>query len=540
VDRAKTFRSGIAAMCLLALAACSPAGESGGGGGGTGGAATGDVKFELYQKVTAFNPFNALNGGDQTISALQFQPLLTTQDGKFVPKLAEKWDLAPDATQVTFHLRDAKWSDGKPITAKDVVFTLEAQTDPKTKAVFAGPMKNIAGAAEYIAGTAQTISGVSAPDDRTVVIKLAKPNAGLLTDLTQVYVVPQHVYGTLKHEEFKGSDKFRTPSVGSGAYTFAKWISDDEVQFQANPNFWAKPKLKNVYAKVLTGDVALAQLQTGEVDIAEVPAVEVNNLKKDGKVNLVTASGDQATRNFVLASALGNGKLADKRVRQAILYAINRQAIVDSVLAGHGKVPETSVWAPGWAVPDDLKKYNYDPNKAKALLAEAGWKADTLVRLDIVPGQADRDAVMNIIAGQLQAVGMNAKVTPHQPTEVSKIVANNDFDLLNTFLAVPSTAEPSWINQRLMCDQKSPAGLNIFGYCNPDLDALLAEGVATTDQGKRKDIYQKANRIINEDVPGIFPLYIPDLNYGTTKRVKGFNATTTTPMVNAEDWSVTQ
>lgn len=534
--RAKALGAGALAVCLLALAACSPAGES----DGETGAAAGDVKVQLYQKVTSFNPFNALNGGDQTISALQFQPLLTTQDGKLVPKLAEKWEVSPDATQVTFHLRDAKWSDGKPVTAKDVVFTIEAQTDPKTAAVFAGPMRNIAGAKEYIEGSAPTISGVTTTDDRTVVIKLASPNAGALTDMTQVYVVPQHVYGSLKHEEFKGNEKFRSPSVGSGAYTFAKWISDDEVQFQANPHFWTKPKLKNVYAKVLTSDVGLAQLQTGEVDIAEIPAVEVNNLKNNEKISVVSASGDQATREFVLASALQNGKLADKRVRQAILHAINRQAIVDSVLAGHGKVAESPIWAPAWAVPADLKKYDYDPAKAKTLLAEAGWKSDTLVRLDIVPGQADRDAVMNIIAGQLQAVGINAKVTPHQPTEVSKIVAEGDFDLLNTFLTQPSTAEPSFINQRVMCDQKSPAGLNIFGYCNPAVDALLREGVATTDQGKRQEIYQQANRILNEEIPGIFPLYIPDINYGTTKRVQGFNATTTTPMVNAEDWSVTQ
>lgn len=493
--------------------------ESQGGGGVSVGTAT--INYQLYLQASSFNPFVALTGGDGIISLLQFQPLLSVANNKYVPRLAEKWSVSDDAKTYTFTLRDAQWSDGKPITAEDVIYTIEANLDPKTTSIYGGSMGQIKGAKEFTAGSADKVAGLSAPDEHTVKVELASPNSAFLADWAPIGIVPEHIYSSIALEKLKGNEAFRSPAAGSGPYVFSKWVSDDVIEFVANPKFWADVPAGKLIVKYLAGDAALAQLETGEVDVAQIPAAEVEPLKAEQKVNVLQAPDSNL---MTLHTALKNGKLADKRVRQAVLYAINRQAIVDKVLAGQGKVAESALFAPDWAQPADLVKYDYNPDKAKQLLADAGWKADTVVHLDINPGQADRDAVMNIVAGQLNAVGMKAELTPHQPAQMADVVKNNEFDLLITALGQIPTIEPARINIRLMCDQQAPAGVNITGYCNKDLDKLLEEGVSTTDQAKRKDIYQQANKIINDEVP-IIPLYVPMASYGVAKRISGFDPT---------------
>lgn len=520
------------AALAIPIAGCSQAG----GGSEQQTASSGQISFQLYLQASAFSPFTALTGGDSLVSLLQFQPLLAVTKNDYVPRVAEKWDVSTDATKYTFHLRGASWSDGKPVTAKDVAFSLEATADPKTASVWAGAMIPIKGAAEFQAGTADHISGVATPDDKTVEITLTKPHAGFLANLVQVGIVPEHVYGAIGRDQFKGNEAFRTPKVGSGPYVFSKWVDDDTIEFAANPRFWTPVPARTLVAKFLTGDAALAQLQTGEVDIAQLPAAEVAPTKDDGKITVAQAPGPGV---MTLHTALKNGKLADKRVRQAILHAIDRESIVEKVLSGQGEVTDTALFAPDWVLPPDMVNYGYDPEKAKKLLAEAGWKAETKVRLDINPGQADRDAVMNIVQGQLQAVGINAEVNPLQPAQVADVVKKNEFDLMITMLNQIPQIEPAAINVRVRCDQVAPAGVNITGYCNEKLDALLDEGMATTDQAKREESYQEANRIINDEVP-ILPLYVPTANYGVTKRISGFDPTVhpALALIVAEQWTI--
>ncbi|WP_427892023.1 ABC transporter substrate-binding protein [Kribbella sp. GL6] len=528
----------IVAALAIAVAGCSEAGAPNGGttGSSAGAGQAGTITYQLYLQASAFSPFTALTGGDGQVSLLQFQPLLSVTGDKYVPRVAEKWDVNADATQYTIHLRKATWSDGKPITSKDVAFSLAATADPKTAAVWAGAMAPIKGAKEFQDGTAKTISGIATPDDRTVVITLAQPHAGFLANLVQVGIVPEHVYGAIAHDKFKGNEAFHTPKVGSGPYVFSQWINDDTIEFAANPHFWAPVPAAKLVTKYLTGDAALAQLQTGEVDIAQLPAAEVEPQKADGKITVAQGPG---SGEMTLHTALKNGKLADKRVRQAILYAIDRDSIVKKVLSGQAKVVDTALFAPGWAQPPNLVHYGYDPAKAKQLLAAAGWKADTVVRLDINPGQADRDAVMQIVQGQLQAVGIKAQITPLQPAQVTEVVKNNDFDLMITMLNQVPLIEPAAINVRLRCDQVAPAGINITGYCNHKLDDLLDQGMASTEQAKREQAYQQANSIINDDVP-ILPLYVPTANYGLNKRIAGFDATVSPGLMltSAEQWKI--
>jgi len=491
-------------------------------------AATNDIRFQLFQAPTSFDPFHAEGAADGEIVGLHFRGLVANESQEFVPSLASSWEFTPDATSVTFTLQETNWSDGEPFTADDVVYSLETWADPSTESVYGGELAEVVGYDEFVAGDAATITGIKAVDERTLQIDLKDPSTVFLSRLLYLKIVPQHIYGELDSANFAGSDEFRSPTVGMGPYIFSRWVDDDQIEFVPNPESFEDHPLDHIYAQYLTGDVARAQLQTGEIDIAQLASADVETVRNENVVNVQVGPGIGV---MSLYSALDNGKLADPRVRQAILYAIDRQSIVDNVLNGNGRVPQSMLYAPEWATPSDLTNFDYDPDEAKALLADAGWDGSTVVYLDIIPGQPDRDAVMNVVQGQLAAVGINAELRASQPAQFTEIVENREFDLLITIMGLVGS-EPGNINPRFMCEGSQ----NISGYCNPDLDALLAEGVKTDDQSVREPIYQEANRILNFDQPAI-PLYVEQPAYGSTKRVTGFDPAVGT-LNAAQYWNI--
>lgn len=489
----------------------------------------GTLRYHLYQAPTGFSPFHALHGADGEIAGLHFRPLVQDQGDVVAPMLASEWEVSDDATTYTFTLRETNWSDGTPFTSADVLWSYHAYANPEVASNFGGQLATVAGFEEFASGSATEISGLAAPDDRTFVITLAEGNSAFPPDIVGLAVVPKHIYESIEYAALQGAPEFREPPVGIGPYIFSRWVTDDQIEFVPNDESFEDHPLDTLYAQFLESNVARAQLETGEIDIAQLASSDVESVKEGGTINVSIAEG---ARLMSLYTALDSGKLADPRVRQAITHAIDRQAIVENVIGGMGTVIDTNLFTPEWAVASDLASYDYDPEKAKALLAEAGWNADTEVNLDIVPGQADRDAIMDIVVGQLSAVGIDAKLRALQPAELTTLIEERQFDLLITTLAL-NKAEPASINPRFMCE----GGGNISAYCNPDLDAALQAGVATTDQAEREELYQEASRILNQDLPAI-PLYVVDQPWGSTERVQGFDPNKGN-LWTAQFWSVT-
>jgi peptide/nickel transport system substrate-binding protein len=277
----------------------------------------------------------------------------------------------------------------------------------------------------------------------------------------------------------------------------------------------------------------MAQLQTGKLDYAQVAAPDAKRIEGLDGVTLHRADGPGV---MALHTAFDSGKLADVRVRQAIMYAIDREALVNQVLSGEGKVVDTLVHGPDWAMPSDLIHYNYDPAKAKTLLAQAGWNPKTQVRIELVPGTRDRDTMVTIVAAQLKAVGINAVVKNYQAAELSDAIAKRDFDLLVSGYGL-FVIDPASMNARLTC--ANIGGSNISGYCNKQLDQLLAAGIAASDQAQRQKIYADAQRLVNREAP-IFVMYVPNTLAATSNRLQGFklNPSVVDAFWNAADWSV--
>lgn len=524
---------GILMSLSMLLAACAPAGDDGTDPQATSTTAAGTesqtISFQLYQRATHMSPLHSVQGADHFAAFTQFLSLITFVDGEYVERLAESWE-TEDNQHYTFVLNEAQWSDGTPITSDDVKFSLERYLNPQAASVWAGYLSGIEGSADLAEGATE-LSGFEAIDDKTFEITLSDPNPAFLANLTEIGIIPKSVYESVPADQMNGHALFYEPTVGSGAYLFSKWIDDDTLEFVKNPNALYQAQADRLILKYLSGDVAVAQVQTGEVDIAEVPATEVDELASAG-IKTITHPG---TRVMTLHTSMPSGKLADRRVRQAIMYAIDREAIIDSVLAGKGRTVGSMMFQPDWAQSPDQNDYAYDPEKAKELLAEADWDASTEVNLDIVPGQADRDAVVRIIVGQLQEAGINAVIRQHQAADLTNYVNNYELDLLITPYT-QTVPEPSGLNSRLMCATRTPNGPNITGYCNEDLDRLLLEGAAAVEQDQRAEIYQEVTKILNEEVVQ-FPLYVADLNAATTETIQGYDNRVWPPTAIADHWS---
>lgn len=525
----------IFAACLVA-AACSADGVSDDDAQGPR-QRGGDITVQLYQPPTTLSPLVASIGPIHLLNQLHWDSLLSVDaDMEYGPRLAESWEVSEDGRKWTFHLRDdVRWSDGEPFTAADVVFTYELYANPATGSAVAGKLGDVAGAKDFVDGNAESISGLHAPDESTFVVELTEPNTAFIADLVDpvLFILPKHVVGQLPVEGLAENPFFREPTVGIGPYVFNQWVTDDQVELHGNPEYRQKLGLDRVFAQYVSTDVALAQLETGEIDYAQVSATDVSRVESLDGVTLHRKDGPGVT---ALHTAIDSGKLADKRVRQAIIYAIDREAIVDEALAGEGKVVDTLIHGPEWAMPDDLKHYAYDPGRAHELLAEAKWDSTTEVRIEIIPGQRDRDTTATIVAAQLQEVGMNAKVVQMEASQQAEVVANRDFDLLVSRFGM-FTLDPAAMNARLSCGQIG--GSNLTAYCNEDLDALLKAGIATSDQSERAEIYHDAQRIVNEEMP-ILVLNSPATLAATSDRLQGFelNPSPVDAFWNAAEWTV--
>lgn len=510
-------------LAMLALAGCTatPATDAGTTEPAAA-AAGGDAHVALYQQPAGFNTFKPGIGGDQLIESLHFDTLIgwNLEKSDYEGRLAESWEMSPDGTTLTFDLIPGlSWSDGEPFTADDVVFTYNLHANPATASSTAGFLSNVVGIDEVKAGTADTLSGVVAEDEDTVSFTLKEPDATFIGNFIPGafnfgWILPKHALEGMDPAGFAENPWFREPTAGMGPYVFSKWVSDSQLEFVKNPHFRTDLKLDRVFASVLTSDVAAAQLQTGELDLTNVPAVDVETVRGIPGVTVESVAGAGV---LGLHTAMAtHPELANPLVRQAMMYAIDRQAIIDEVFHGEGTVVNVLAHGPEWAVPKDLETYAYDPEKAKKLLAEAKWDASQEVTLEIVPGQKDRDLTLDIVAAQLQEVGMNAVVRQLDAAGQSAAIAAGDFDFLISGYGNFVT-DPSSMNIRLMCG----VATNIQGYCNPELDTLLSEGMRATDQTERAAIYAKAQKIVNTDVPVIL-LSSPNVIYGFSEKLQGY------------------
>jgi ABC-type transport system substrate-binding protein len=522
----------IAAAPTVLAAVPTVVAAAAGGGGGT-------LNIYLYQKPKNWNPMAPPNGPDTQVETLIDDALLMVNDRyEYEPRLAEKWTTSADARTFTFTLRSGlKWSDGEPFSSKDVLFTYKLLANVASGSASAPKFDHVVGIADFRAGTTSDVAGFRTPDANTFVIELDQPNAAFISSISWPFygILPEHILGTADVKTLADNPFFMNPTVGMGPFTFVRYETDQFVELARNPNYRAPVGLDRIFLKPVTTDVATAQLEKGEMQLAQISPTDLDRLKALPALKIESKPGPGI---ILMAVAVDQPYLQDKRVRQAMLYAIDRAGIVSQVLSGQATVTNTHVLGPPAAIPGDLNQYEYNPDKARALLKDAGWDPQRTIKIQWIQGIRDRDATVQIVQSQLQAVGMNVELNPLEAGPLVENHKNRTFDLslygggLYT-IDGDSTSVPN------ECAQAYPAGGNNAHYCNADVDAAFAKGRSTSDPSERNQAYQQVAKLTNDDVPYLW-LYVPSAVWAYSAKLQNFkpHGEFTYGFWNAAEWTL--
>lgn len=499
----------------------------------------GTLNVYLYQKPRNFSPLVAFNGPDQQIMSLIYDNLVIVNDKyEYEGRLAETWTISPDGRTFTFNLRKGlKWSDGTPFSSKDVLFTYKLLANEASGSAQAAKFNNVKGVADIRAG--RDAAGFRAPDENTFVIELEQPNAAYLSTIAGAWfwILPEAQLGKVELKDLANHPFFLKPTAGMGPYNFVRYETDQFVEVERNPNYRTPVAIERIFLKPVTSDVATAQLEKGEMQLVQLSPTDVDRVKALPGVRVESKPGPGI---ILMAVALDQPHLKDKRIRQAVLHAIDREGLVKQVLAGQATITNTHILGPSWALPPDLNKYEYNPQKAQQLLRDAGWDASRTVKIQWIKGIRDRDAAVEIIQAQLGAVGMKVELNPLEVGPLLENMKNRTFDF-SLYGGGLYTVDPDSIAVPTMCDQAYPKGGNNSHYCNQEVDALMAKGAATADQAERAKLYQPVAKITNDEVPYIW-LYVPSAIWGYSDKLQGLkpHGEFTTGFWNAAEWSLRQ
>jgi peptide/nickel transport system substrate-binding protein len=460
-----------------------------------------------------------------SLSTAVFMPLIWVDDqGEIFSDMLESWEVSDDARTVTLTLKpDIEWNDGTPISSADVLMSLTMYLDSNIS-VHAFAIRGVEGQAAFADGKADSISGLSAPDARTVVIELEQPDAAWLPNFANygvwIPVLPHHVLGEVPHEELLEHEFFETYPVSDGPYQFVEYVTDLHTELKRNPN-WSlgEAGFERVFITADPEDVQSARLETGEVQfIYGVAPADVERIRSISGVE-VQSVGSAAPVTWQL---MFHEPLLDPRVRQAMVYAVDREGICEGLLEGYCTVPLTNLTqiGPEWAIPtDDMIEYRYDPDRARELLNEAGWDPGTELTFFTEDKQPQVLSAIAIIQDNMADVGINWKVNNIDFAALEEKWAEGDLD---GFWAGGGdfTVDPSAVQGYTECDGQYPNGSNITRYCDPELDELWAAGRLVVDQEERAEIYHEAFRLLNED-PVVINVYVPELIVAYDARLKG-------------------
>ncbi|MGH1287882.1 ABC transporter substrate-binding protein [Bacillus toyonensis] len=471
-----------------------------------------------------FLPYFQQNGWDGNVTSVIFASLVSTdKQGKPIPELAEKWDVSSDQLTYTFHLRkDLKFSDGSPLTADDVAFTLTLLHDKAYEGEIDISQYAVKGGKEYKEGKATSIEGIQVVDPQTIKITTEKVNS------QAIFVLG----GTVLSKAYYGKDYKQNTSldylkelygkpIAAGPYKFEKYIPGQEVRFVANENYYAgKPKIPNFIYKITSGDTKLQLFQTGEVDYTGLGTgdeiLEQAKGLEFANIQIETA----ASFSYIY---MNNNKpyLKDKKVRQALIYGLDRKKYVDTALKGYGTVANVPIHPTSWAYTEEgVNKYEYDKEKAKKLLDEAGWKvgSDGVREKDgqklklsyFGPSSAkDSDLLIPIAKENYKEIGVEFNPEFMDFNTMLSKVNKGDYDLAS--VSTPITSDPS----ETAGEYLSGVNEKSLGYKNAKVDELIKKGIETVDIEKRKPIYKELYKELSDDPPVIL------LNYRRT--ITGYN-----------------
>jgi peptide/nickel transport system substrate-binding protein len=449
---------------------------------------------------------------------MMFDPLIQLHPTTFEPfgRLASDWEVSEDGLTYTFFLRDdATWHDGQPVTAEDVAFTVHAILSPDYTGPDYSSWSGLVGAEEVHSGQATQAEGVKVIDDHTVSFTLKEPNAPFLVDTlaSKPFIpIPKHI---LEGEDIPNSN-FNIAPVGNGPYKFVSWEIGDTFIMEANPDWWGgEPRIKRViHRNIPDSQTLVVALEAGEIDASlyALPTV-AETLKAKENLEVIIVPFDFPNG---FKYNLNHPVLKELAVRKAIAHAVDTDTFAETFLLGLG-APGLGPVAPGiWAYNENLKPYEYNPELAMQLLDEAGWvdsDGDGIREKDGTPaviiaetnsGNVMREDFCTYTQAALLEIGIDWQCEFKEWSVIVNDASTGDFEAIQ-----PQWAGASVEPHELYTAFHTEGSNNLGGYSNPEVDQLLEAGRVTIDQAKRKEIYDRVQEIVMEELPVSYDWYRP-------------------------------
>ncbi|MDF2948891.1 MAG: extracellular solute-binding protein family 5 [Sedimentibacter sp.] len=487
-----------------------------------------------------FNPIMSDNTYDTYVVDILFEHLVNdNSDGEIIPELAE-WTLSDDKLTYTFTLKDGiKFSDGSPLTTEDVDFTYKTIAHPDYNGPRAYAVATLKGYDEFHSGSTDVFEGIKVIDDKTISFTFQEGMAAPANIESFIYgIMPSDYYTFSTWEDFLALNE---KPLGSGLMVFDSWEPKQFINLVKNENYWDSAnaaKIDGVLMSEVPDDSILSALQTEQIDLAQIASSAEN----------LTAA--EAMTNIQIENFLGNGytfmcfncirpQLADVKVRQALIYALDRKSFIDiqygEGLASVGMAP---ISPSSWAFPDssELNAYDFDMDKAAQLMDEAGWKMEAdgyrykggekfHVKWLVYTDSAWPGTLSGMAADTWKQLGVDLEIELMDfDTVASRTMdaepGEKDFDIYTMGFSLSNDPDPT--GALFDDDAYVAGGFNASGYKNAEAMELVRAGKKEFDTAKRAEIYKEWAKVVNTEIPHVIIAYRSEI-FGINNRIKGMD-----------------
>jgi peptide/nickel transport system substrate-binding protein len=483
-----------------------------------------------FTDISFLNSVLSSDTASNQVIGMLFEGLVGSKpNGDLVPRLAQAMpQTSSDGTTYTFKLKpNLKWSDGQPLTSEDVLFTFNLMFAPEYKEVNSPRRSDLEG----------HVASITAPDPQTIVFKMKAVWAPFLALHAVREIMPKHVLGSLPAKAINTADFNSAPSATSGPFKFLRWDKGQQVVLAKNESYFdGTAHLDQYVYKVVPDSVTLVnQLKTGEIDFGPVDPSLWDSLATVDTLDRLDPFGVPTFTFYAyqLDPAKAAGKIfGDKAVRQALLYALDRQQMADKVYFKQATIADSVEPPISWAHSSAKPSYGFDKKKAESMLDGAGWakgadgiraKGGVPLKFEMITNQGNkqRESLLQIMQQSWKDIGVDATPRLIQfPQLVTQITNQRTFDM---FLVGFNWNQDPDQSQLFASTSANPGGFNGMQFKNSQVDSLLSQAASTLDQGKRKEAYAKFQDLMNEEAPAPILVFNKGL-WAVSKRVQGITS----------------
>ena len=475
----------------------------------------------MLGNITGLIPNLTSDNYSHEVGGLLYNGLVTyDRDLNLVGELAESWTISPDCRHLTFRLRrGVTWHDGRPFTAEDVVFTQHVMINPKTPSAYKEDF--------------QAVERIEAVDPSTVNIHYRTSYAKSVQTWSMAMLPRHRLESWATDGKLRQSPEYRSHPVGTGPYRFGEWKHGEKVVLVANPTYFeGRPYLGRVVYRVIPSQATqFLELKANGIDAMSLTALQFKRQTDYPAFRKAFNKFKYPSNGYVYFGLnLKDERFADRRVRHAFAHAINKRELIDHVILGLG-VEATGPFKPGtWAFNPDVITYKYDPARAAALLAEAGWiekNGDGILvrqgkpfRFELITNQGndERKKVAEVIQAALREVGVDVQIrTIEWATLLKEWVRKRRFEAIVLGWGIGN--DPDQYNI-WHSTKTGPDDFNTISFANAEVDDLLEKGRTTCVQAERARYYHRIHEILAAEQPLIF-LYFRDALPVVASRVHG-------------------